>query len=318
MSTRRWPLWTTLIPLGVAVVAWFLVWQGYRDRLAGALGTILPPGTPMAIGGFPYRLEARFGPIDMERRDTALFARLAAREVVVNRQPWRLDRQVISLAAPRLEAGLAPLRGIGARVVAPSAQASLRTAEGRVARLSMVWETPQVALDFLSVPIAADALEAHVRETPARTPGPGLPVQAEAVLQARGLRLGAGTPVDLEAAFALRAGTAVAGLSSWLEGGEVQLGDLVITDATGEVLRLSARLSPGPDGTVSAAGRIETVCPASVRAALLGLPPVTEKRARKPVTIALDAALGGEVRLSPPPPGPVPVRGQAPDCPRLR
>jgi hypothetical protein len=324
-GARRWPLWTTLIPLGIAAATWFLVWQGFRDRLAEALAAVLPPATPVSIGGFPYRLEARFGPVDLSRRDEALFARLEAREVTVNRQPWRQDRQVINLVAPRLEVGLAPLAGISATVGAPSAQASLRLADGRIGRLSLVWETPTLRLGFLPVPVAADAFEAHVREPPAGLAKAGeaaataLAVRGEAVLSGRGVRIGAGSPIQLDASFALQAAHPVKALSGWTEGGRVEVRDLVLSDATGEVVRLMADLMPGGDGRVRAVGRIESVCPASVRAALLGLPPVTEKRTRKPVSIGFEASLGSEVRLAPPPAGPPPpVRGQAPDCPRLR
>ncbi|MFQ3666488.1 MAG: hypothetical protein SNJ79_10745 [Sphingomonadaceae bacterium] len=324
MSGRRWPLWTTLIPLAVGLAGWWWVWSGWAARLETTLRGILPAETAIRVGGFPYRLQATTGPVRLEWRDVAAFVAGSAEQMVVNRQPWRVDRQVVNLSAPRLEAGLAGLAGAGATVTAPRAQASLRLEERRIARLSIVWEEPELRLAFLPVPARARRFELHVRETPvageaART-APTAPVQAQAVIAGEGVRFGNGDPLRLSASLDLTAATPVGSLAGWAAGGTGELREVVLSDATGEVARMSATLSPGRDGRLLLAGTIETVCPRSVRAALAGLPPVSEKRTRKPQQLALTGIVGEAAELPPADPAAVapPVRGQEPDCPRLR
>lgn len=320
--SRRIPLWATLVPLLLGIGAWYLAWSEWRDRLEAAVRDVLPPGTLVHVGGFPYRLEARTGPVALAYRDVATEAALAVDSLVVNRQPWRVDRQVLNLASPRLRLAIPRLAGLGAEVEAPSAQASLRFADGRVARASAVFEDAVLRLGFVPVPVRAAAFEAHVRETPAAAAGAGaaLPVQAQLVLSGRDVRMGRGDPVSVSAAIDLAASGPVRSVAAWAAGGTAEVRELVIADGTGEVARLEATLSPGADGRVLLAGTIETVCPATVRAALAGLPPVTEKRTRKPVRLAMTGVLGALAEVAPPPAGavPPPVRAQAPDCPRLR
>lgn len=320
---RRVPLWLTLVPLLVGLGAWHLAWSGWRDRLAADLGALLPAGTGLAVGGFPYRLEARTGPVRLVRVDVATRASLEAEAMTVNRQPWRVDRQVINLVAPRAAFAIPGFAGLSAGVEAPAAQASLRFDKGRIARASAVFEEARLTLGFTRVAVRAEALELHGRETPVDAPDTGaarLPVQAQLVLAGRGLRFGEGDPVTLSAAIDLTGPRPVRAVAGWRAGGTAELRELVIADATGEVARLSGTFSPGRDGRLLFAGTVETVCPASVRAALSGGPPVSEKRTRKPVRLALTGVPGEVAELESPAPGAVapPVRGQAPDCPRLR
>jgi hypothetical protein len=308
---HRPPLWLTLVPLLLGIGGWYLAWSGWRDRLETALVGLLPAGTELKVGGFPYRLEARTGPVRLERVDEAARATLAAEAMSVNRQPWRVDRQVINLVVPRVGLAVAGLRGATLGLEAPSAQASLRFDSGRIARASAVFEAAHLTAGLVPVPVRAERLEVHVRETPATVTADRsatFPVQAQLVLAAEALRLGAGDPVRLSAALDLTAGAPVRSVAAWRAGG------------TAEVARVSGTFSPGADGRLLFAGTVETVCPASVRAALLGGPPVTEKRTRKPVRFALTGVPGELAEPEAPRRGAVapPVRGQAPDCPRLR
>ncbi|WP_448579202.1 hypothetical protein [Thermaurantiacus sp.] len=323
-SLARIPLWVTLVPLAVGVVVWFFLWTGFRDRLDQALAETLPAGTSWSIRGFPYRLEARTGPVALSYEGKALRARLDARQMIVNRQPWRTDRQVVNLEGSQASLALQPLAGISATIAAEAAQASLRTEDGRVARLSIVWERPGIRLGFLAQPLSATSVEAHLRETPAaadpNSRSPVLPVQDQLVLRASDLRLGEGSPLRLMLDAELTAARPIRSFTTWEKGGTAEIRDLVLSDSTGDVLRLSATLSPGRDGRLYVAGTLTTVCPASVRAAFAGLPPVSEKRARRPVTLAFTAVPGVSADVAPPEAGkpPPPVRAQEPDCPRLR
>ncbi len=319
---RRVPLWATLVPLAVGIGGWYLAWSGWRDRLEATLASVLPKGTDVSVGGFPYRLEARTGPVSLMVRDEAVEAALEAAALAVNRQPWRVDRQVINLTAPRARLAIPRLAGMTASVEAPVAQASLRFEGARIARASAVFEAALVGTAFLPEPVRAAQFEAHVRETPAEAPAASatFPVQAQLVIAGRDLRVGAGDPLSVSLAVDLAAPGPVRSVAAWVAGGTAEVRELVLADATGEVARLVATLSPGQDGRVLLAGTVETVCPSAVRAALAGRPPVAEKRTRKPVRFALTGILGEMVEVEAPPPGTVtpPVRSQAPDCPRLR
>lgn len=323
-AATRFPLWVTLVPLALGAALWFFMWTSFRDRLDQALAETLPAGTSWSLGGFPYRLEARTGPVALDYQGEATRARLEARQLTVNRQPWRTDRQVVNLEDSRLSLALAPLAAMSATIEARAAQASLRTEADRVARLSIVWEKPLIGLGFLDQPLAATSFEVHLRETPAdadpESLSPVLPVQDQLVIRASDVRLGEGSPLRLMLDAELTAARPVRSLAVWRDGGTAEIRDLVLSDATGDVLRLSATLSPDKDGRLAVAGTITTVCPASVRAAFAGLPPVSEKRARRPVTLAFRAIPGVSAVVAPPEPGkpPPPVRGQEPDCPRLR
>lgn len=323
-SVTRFPLWVTLVPLALGVAFWFFMWTGFRDRLDQALAETLPAGTSWSIGGFPYRLEARTGPVALDYQGEAARARLDARQLTVNRQPWRTDRQVVNIEDSKAWLALQPLAGMSASIEAKAAQTSLRTEDARVARLSIVWEKPAIRLGFLSQPLSATSFEMHLRETPVEADSdsrsPILPVQDQLVLRASDLRLGEGSPLRLMVDAELTAARPIRSLAAWQSGGTAEIRDLVLSDATGDVLRLSATVSPGEDGRLYVAGTLTTVCPASVRAAFAGLPPVSEKRARRPVTLAFTGVPGVSAEVAPPESGkpPPPVRAQEPDCPRLR
>jgi hypothetical protein len=326
----RLPLWAMLVPLLVGVAAWALMWRSYADGLEADLRQVLPPGTEIATSGFPYRLEAHVTPLDLSHRDTALAARLKAGDVSVNRVPWQRDRQVLNLTDSVADIALTPLPAARARVAAAEAQASLRLEPergqgGRIARLSAIWVQPAIATGLLPGPIKAARFEAHLRETPADSArpdprSPRLPTQVQLVLDGTGVQFGAGDPLALALAAELTAGAPISSLRGWAKGGTAEIGSATLADATGEVARLSATLVPDGAGALRIAGTIETVCPANVRAALAGLPPVSERRVRKAEAIAFSGTLPGGVSAAARNPAlpPAPVRAQQPPCPRLR
>ena len=325
---RRIPLWVTLIPLAVGIAVWGWLWQGHEARLKADLTQVLPTGTKLETGGFPYRLEARIEPADILFDDIALSASAKAAEAVVNRVPWQPDRQVISLRDTSATLALKPLDSARLWVVAPGAQASLRLDGHSIARLSIVWDQPEIATGLFAGPVRAASLEAHFRETPApeftaTTPtsaSPVFPTQAQLVINGTDVRFGGGAPLALalEAEFTARA--ALASFAGWADDGTAEIRAATLSDATGEVARLTATLVPDGDDHLAIAGTIDTVCPASVRAAIAGEPAPTEQRARKPERIAISGRLPGEVTATPhDPTKPLPpVRGQEPPCPRLR
>lgn len=317
----RFPLWATLLPLLVGILVWGLLWRGQAAGFEADLQKILP-SAEIVVTGFPYRLEAKVAPVRLSHQDTALVASLTAPEVSVNRVPWQPDRQVINLTGSTASIALKPILGAAARITAPEAQASLRLDQGRIARLSGVWEEPKLETGLLPVAATARHFEAHLRETPsskAAPASPRLPTQVQLMLSARALRLGGSDSLDFVLDSDLTARAAIESLAGWASGGTAEIRAATLTDATGEVARLSATLVDDK-GELRLAGTIESVCPANVRAAIAGLPPVSEKRLRKPERIAIGGTLPGNIQAAPPTAGrPAgPVRGQEPPCPRLR
>lgn len=322
---RRVPLWTTLIPLVAGVAVWAVLWTGYQRDFERTLATVLPADAAVATGGFPYRLDARVAPLALAWSGDALAARLDAAEAVANRVPWQPERTVLNLRAPVLRLSLEPLTDATLTIAAPAAQGSLRTADGRIARLSVVWEDAVVRLGWLPVAVRAETLEAHLRETPASSAvadsaSPRLPTQDQLVLSGTGVRFGDGDRLALALDSEVTADRPVDSLRTWLAQGTVEARALTLSDATGEVARFVGTLVPGGDGRVRVAGTVETVCPQSVRAAFAGGPAPSEKRTRRPERIAFTGLLPGGLELAPADPArpPAPVRGQQPACPRLR
>jgi hypothetical protein len=319
----RIPLWATLLPLLLGVAVWAFVWRGYEAGFEADLRKVLPADAEIEAGGFPYRLEARLGEIKLEHRDAALELGLATESMAVNRVPWQRDRQVISLGQSQARAALGPIAGADVVIDSPAAQASLRLEEARIARGSAVWQQPTIRTGLFAAPVRAAEFQAHLRETPAtgaaRTEG-RLPTQVQLVLGGREVRIGAGASLEFRLVSELTATQPVASLSGWRSNGTVELQEAVLSDSTGEVARLKGRLVAEPSGALRLDGVIETVCPASVRAAVAGLPPVAEQRSRRPEQVAVSGTLPGGLVAAPRDPAkpPPPVRAQEPPCPRLR
>lgn len=321
----RLPLWTMLLPLVLGIAVWAWLWRGHAAGLEADLARILPPGTAIEAGGFPYRLEVDVAPLDIALDDVALQARLKAANATVNRVPWQRERQVMNFGDTVAEIALKPIQGAVARIVSPEAQASLRLEDGRIARLSILWEGAEIQTGLFATPATARHFEAHLRETPAKdgqkeTASPKLPTQAQLVLSGQDVRFGGGEPLELSIDSELTAGAPIVSLASWADGGTAEIRSATLRDATGEVARAKATLVPDGMRGLTVAGTIETVCPATVRAAMEGQPPVSESRARKPELIAFSGTLPGKLVPAPRDPAkpPPPVRAQEPPCPRLR
>ncbi|MGL6044690.1 MAG: hypothetical protein ACRC1J_12275 [Sandaracinobacteroides sp.] len=321
----RLPLWAMLVPLIVGIGIWAVVWSGFERRFAADLASVLPAGTVLETGGFPYRLEATAGPLVVAHDDRALQLRARAGELQVNRVPWQRDRQVLNLRDVEAQLGLKPIRGAVVRVAAPSAQASLRLESDRISRLSIVWETPTIQTGLFATPAVAKQFEAHLRETPGAAgpaaPGnPRLPTQVQLVLSGSDVRFGGGAPLALALDSELTARAAIDSLDSWANGGTAEIRSAILSDSTGEVARMKATLVPDGAGSLRLSGTVLTVCPMSVRAAVGGTAPVAELRTRRPELVAISGTLpGGLVASVRDPAKPAaPVRRQEPPCPRLR
>ncbi len=319
--SNRIPLWATLIPLLLGIAVWGFIWRGHEAGFEADLRKVLPADVAIDAAGFPYRLEARLATVKLEHRDSALELGLAAEDATINRVPWQRDRQVITMGQSQARAALTPLAGANVVVDAPEALASLRLDDERIARLSVVWQTPTIATGLFAVPVKADSFEAHLRETPADTKaaGPRLPTQAQLVLSGMGVRFGGGAPLKLALDSEMTGPGPITSLAGWEQGGTAEIRSATLSDATGEVARLSATLV-AEDGQLRLAGTVETVCPATVRAAFAGTRAPEEKRSRVPERIAIGGTLPGGLAAAPRDPArpPPPVRGQEPPCPTLR
>lgn len=322
--SRRIPLWATLIPLLLGVVVWGFVWRGYAARFEEDLRQVLPADVAIDASGFPYRLEARLEGVRLSHADAALSLGLTADEATINRVPWQRERQVITVSKSEAQAALGPLAGARVTVDAPEAVASLRMDGSRIARLSAVWQKPAITAGLIGLPMTADSFEAHLRETPAdagadKAGGPRLPTQAQLVLAATALRFGEGAPLKLALDSELTAPGPISSLAGWAQGGTVEIRSATLSDGTGDVARLSATLVAEGD-LLRLAGTVETVCPATVRAAIAGTPAPPEMRSRVAEKIAIGGTLPGGLTAAPRDPAkpPPPVRGQEPPCPALR
>lgn len=320
----RIPLWATLVPLVLGVLLWGWVWRGYADSFRADLQQVAPPGTDIALGGFPYRLEARIQNLDTSLGTEVLRGRLQAKGLAVNRVPWQTDRQVLNLESADVSVAVAGLSGATARVEAAEAQASLKLDGAQIARLSVVWEAPRLSVGLLPGAIVARHLEVHLRETPSAAARPAggtaLPTQAQIMLSGDGVRFGAGDPLTLAVDSEVTGPGPLTSYALWARGGAVEIRSATLSDAGGEVARLTATLGPDGAGALRITGRIETICPASVRAVIAGQAQPVEKRSRKPQTIALSGRLPGGLVAAPADPlkPPPPVRAQEAPCPRLR
>lgn len=321
---KRVQPWMLLLPLVAGAAIWFWLWHGYADGLRRELGGWLSPGATIDSSGFPYRLEAEIGNADIRRQSEAMAMHLHAATAVLNRVPWESDRQVIALIRPEATLEARHLAGARLHISAPEARASLRTTNGRIARLSIIWTAPAIASGLFGAPITAERLETHLRETPAHGnigPGPTGPAQAEVEISGSGVRIGAGAPLNLELAAAVTADAPLASFAGWAAGGTVEIGHATLSDSSGEVARIQATIVPDGMGDLRIAGTIDTVCPASVRAALAAEPaPVAELRLRRPARIAFAGTLPGGVTVDPS--GVAgnsgPVRAQLAPCPAIR
>ncbi len=317
---NRIPLWATLIPLaaGLGIYWWF--WDGERTVFETALTEVLPE--PVAVGGFPYRLEANL-PARSFRHDGQYRFGLSAEGVQLNRQPWKQDLTTIGLLAPKVAWGAPGLDGATFDVASASAHASLRFDGARIARLSVVHTDARVTLPLLRAAATAPSFEWHFRETPATADpasrAPTFPEQAQIVLVADAIRFGGGDPLNLSAQVGVTSAAPVWDFAGWRQGGTVELRSLTLSDGHGDVLSASATGVAGSADPLRVSGTIRTVCPLSVQAALAGTPaPAKEYRTRKEVSFAF-GGIGRDVQALLPPEGlpKLPLRQQEPPCPKI-
>lgn len=314
--TRRWPLLVSLLPLALGLATYGLFWRGWAADFETALARWFPD-EPIAVGGFPYRLEAELTDVKREHEGGVQLG-LAVQQLRLNRGPWRPELTVMQGRNVMLAARFA---GLSQRATAAVGTASLKLDGNRLARLSIVLPAARGNAG-LGPDFAAETLELHAREMAGKADGgPSLPVQGQLVIGATGFRLGQGAPISLAGDITARGRARLTDAKAWADQGGSLDAVLTGTDATGELFRLEATFVP-LQGGLRLAGTITTVCPLSVQAALNGTAAPAEQRLRAPVRLALESALpaGGPVALSG-----VPAdlatrsrRGQLPACPALR
>ncbi len=317
---RRLPLLMTLLPLALAIGLYWLFWTGWAAQFQAVVDGWLPAGSAR-VGGFPYRLEAEVDNPRLAGGDVVKLSATATR-ARINRGPWRPELTVVATEAPRFAATVSP--GIAASVAARTAITSINVdpESGRLLRLSTVADMARVATALLPVAVTADRLEMHLRErfadaTPVASPSG--PPRGQLVLAGTALRLAQGDPLTLAADLVATGPARLTAYDLWATSGTVEVTSLTLADATGEVARVKATIVPIGRTGLRLAGTVETICPASVAAAIAGAPPVSEQRLRAPVRLAFQGAPGA-VTLAPLPADLArrAVRAQLPPCPVLR
>jgi len=316
---KRFPLWTTLLPLvaGLAVYYWY--WDRERAAFDQTLSAVFGEG--ISVGGFPYRLEAEIANPRLSHDGAYVFEARAER-LRANRQPWGGDLTSVGLLEPSVTWRVPTLDGVALSVASATAQTSLRLDGDRVARLSTVHSDARVRLPLLPVAATATSFEWHFRETPAApdpaSRAPTFPEQAQLVLAGEGLRIGGGDPLSLSAQIGVTSSEPVWDLAGWRRGGTAELRALTLADAHGEVLTLTATGSAGATDPLRIAGTIDTVCPLTLAAAFAGTaPPGIEYRTRKPVKLAFGGTAGNIELVPLTERRQRPVRAQEPPCPKL-
>ena len=266
---RRAPVWLTVLPLIAGAVGYYALWTTYADVFQQQLARQLH-GQAVAVTGFPYRVSATVASPRIGLAVGGLHAEVQAGQLVADRTPWRPELTVLRLTGVQLHVG-------GVRIVAPAALASVRVERGRLARISVVYDHPQGSIAGFGVRFVADRLETHLRRAPQAA-------GAELVASGSAVRIDGGDPLSIE------------GTGRSDAGGGAIIATLTLGDRTGEVVAGRAAV-------------IETVCPASVAAAVGGAVSAREYRLRQPARSGLAApvALPDSAR-----------RLQLPPCPVLR
>ena len=315
---KRPPLWTTLIPLVVAGAGYYQWWSVQRDAFVADVALIF--GSGGNSGGFPYRLETGISKPALGFDRAGAVTKLSADLVVLNKQPFGDGPVVGQMLQPRLLLAVPAISGARADVEARSSSSSLRMAGGHIVRFSTVFDAARLRFAGLAAAATADRFEAHFRETPAAavaTSDPRFPVQDEVVFAATRLRYGKGDPLNFAANLDLTAVRPVRSLADWRTGGTVEVRRFQLSDKVGDVVTLTATASPGGDGQLIVVGTVDTVCPATVEAAVVGQTAPRELRTRRMIRYAFAGPLG-RLRLTPVGVTRVPVRNQEPPCPVLR
>ncbi|WP_310496764.1 DUF2125 domain-containing protein [Sandarakinorhabdus sp.] len=330
MNLRRLSLWLSLVPLVVGAGLYWLAWRGWADDFGAVMRTWFP-GNTVAVAGFPYRMETEITAPALANVGPVTLSAKAAR-ARINRGPWRPELTLVQAQSPQIIVGLDT--AVRAVLTAPSALASVHVLDGRLERLSVSASDAAIALGFTAMTIRTGTFEVHVREQKpgaANTESPRLPIRGQMVLSGTGVRLGKGAPLVLAMEASAHGPARLIDYARWQAGGSIEVGSAVLSDPVGEVARAVATLVPGGAAANSAngaaaplrlAGTIDTVCPASIAAAIAGTPPLSELRLRVPVRLSFEGSIGPGVALRlagmPANLAARPRRGQLPACPRIR
>jgi hypothetical protein len=317
---RRIPLWVTLVPLAVGILAYFLLWQGWARDFERLVEDWLPDAR-VSVSGFPYRLEADANEVRLGGGSTVKLAASAPR-IRINQGPWKPQLTLVRADYPRFSAIVGP--GFGASIAGRAAVTSINIVDGKLMRLSSVVDAANVRLGLSEVRIAADEMQLHLRERFPENDGdagaPTLPVRGQLVVSGERVRFDGGDALTLASDIAVTGAGRLTDFADWARNGTIEVARLALADAHGEVASVTATLVPVGGNSLRMAGTIETICPASVEAAIIGVaPPAREMRLRAPVRLAFDG-VPGAVRLTGMPDNLVyrATRGQLPPCPGLR
>ncbi len=315
---KRPPLWTTLIPLVAGAVLYHQWWAKQSDAFAADVAGVFGPGGDS--GGFPYRLETEYRQPNLTFDHGDARASLSGDAMAMNKQPIGEGPVVGRVLRPRVSLSIPSMAGVDVRIAANSSMSSLRMAEAHIARFSTVFDQALLTAGLFGATATADSFEVHFRETPSAAVAgrdPRFPVQDEVVLSGTGVRYAKGDPLTLDASIDLTAAKPVRSLAAWQPGGTVEVRRFRLTDKVGEVLTVSATVTPTSDGALMVAGIVDTVCPASLEALFAGRSLSGEYRARHPIRYSFSGP-ASRLQLSATTLTRVPVRNQEPPCPVLR
>jgi hypothetical protein len=262
-----------LVTVVVLVAGWSIYWWVITGRvetmLREALLRPLPDGTvvvcdPLAVGGYPFRVEARCGSTAATLPDGATLS-AGAFTAVALAYDWR--KAIFELDGPLLAQ---PAGGPAVAATWQSARASAAR-DGRLLRAAdLVLEAPVVTVAGNET-VRAGHVEAHVR----RAPGDGdIPAGTDAAFSATGLASPL-LPVPLDVAAVVRigdGGAALAGRGPLAEGiGEEPLPVAVreLSLASGAArLRATGDLSVDVEGRLDGALEVTIADPVALAAAL--------------------------------------------------
>jgi hypothetical protein len=264
------------LAVAVLVVAWSAYWWVLTGRvettLRDALTRPLPDGTavtcaPLAVGGYPFRVEARCGAVSAALPDGSRVT-AGALTAVALAYDWR--KAIFELDGPL---SLATADGPEAGATWSTARASVAR-DGRIlASADVVLNTPVIAFAGAEI-VRAGHLEAHVRKAP------GVDGATDVAASATALSVAAfPAPIDVAVVASISdGGAALRGRGPLFEGlGEA---DLPVAVRTLSLASGSARLAVAGNVIIDQEGRLDgtldvTITDPAALAALLAqlLPP---------------------------------------------
>ena len=313
------PFLLALAPLLVGIAVYWFYWRAEADGLAAAVEQAT--GERPEMSGFPYRLSASLGSVDIVRGGEALSVRLQGGRTQVGSNPFRSDLYVALIEEPRVAAGARGLDLSSLGIAADVMRGSLRVEDGRIARLSLRAESARIALPLFDSPVQAAPLEFHLRETPdtRAAAGPTPAGQAEARI-AGTLAWPSGIVTRLSLPVTVTADAPLTSFGGWRSGGTLEVeGGTIAARGGDDLAGFDATLAALPDGALALSGTLSTECPGTVTALLEGRAPTQpEYRTRRPAKFALAGTLAQPALRRLPGPSGGNVRSREPPCPDLR